>query len=321
MKMKELEITHNNKVTLISKVVLAGIIASSIGLASVHADTVNADTTQTSTTSIQAAPTGNIPSDYDYSYVGIPSWQEIDEEGAVAQQYNDALAAENANLAEVEAGEAPTHYSPITLSEPTTPTPETTNGNTLQPGDEMEVIDGVSYIITASGQKYKQASSLPTWGYFDYYKDEIQADQAAIANDKAEEAAYEQGSTAPTNVSYSGANQQANYSPTSQATAPSSSASPTSAASSTSPVANGASNTFGTAATSPKQSSALPDSSSSASPMTRFPQTGNKTNYGLTIIGVILAAVASGLTYVKVTGKKLFNNIFGNLHNLFTFSK
>lgn len=313
--MKELSINNNNNVTLISKIVLAGIIASSIGLASVHANTVHADTTTTTPTTSVQTPSSNVQSDYSYPYVGLPSWQEIDEEGALAQQYNNALTAENANLAEVEAGEAPTNYSPITLSEPTTPTPETTNGNTLQPGDEVEYIDGNSYIITPTGQEYKQASSLPTWGLFDTLQDQIQSDQAAIENDKAEEAAYEQSSSVqPTNVAYNtAANQGSSYSPTN----------PSTSTNTTNASINGSNSNPSNNSITPvsSQSSSAPKSSSSAYPMTIFPQTGNKLNYGLTTLGIILAAIASGLTYVKVTGKKVFGTIFGNLHKLFTFSK
>lgn len=329
--MKELSINENDKVPLICKIVLAGIIASSIGLASTHTNIVNADATTTATVT-DPSTNSEVQTDYNYPYVGLPSWQEIDEETELAQQYDKALEAENENLAEVEAGEAPTNYSPITLSEPTTPAPATTEESVLQPGDQNELINGYWYIVTPSGQQYRQAASLPTWGLFDTEKEEITDDQNAIAQDKAEEAAYEQSSGAQaTNTAYtSGSTTQASYSPTSQSTAPSQlSTNSTAPAQTTSSGATNANQATGStantgassSATSPSvattQSSTLPDSSSSAYPMTKFPQTGNKLSHGLTVLGIILAAIASRLTYVKVTGKKIFEN----LHNLFTFSK
>lgn len=316
--MKQLSLNNNNQVTLISKIVLAGAVATSIGLAG--ATTVHADTTAATTTTTETAPSANTQTDYDYPYVGLPSWQDIDQETNLAKQYDNALTAENENLAEVEDGEAPTHYSAITLSEPETPTPETSNGNTLQPGDELETIDGSSYIVTPSGQMYKAASSLPTWGLFDMAKDEIQADEAAIANDKAEEAAYEQGSTPKaSNVAYSSGASNTASTPASQSgtsTSPAaSSGTGTSSGTGSDTSSSGSATTpsqSGTSSTTPTttKSSSLPDSSKSAYPMTRFPQTGNKINYALSAVGIVLMAIASLLTYTKVTGKKLFHKFF-----------
>ncbi|MCH4009337.1 hypothetical protein [Companilactobacillus sp.] len=42
----------------------------------------------------------------------------------------------------------------------------------------------------------------------------------------------------------------------------------------------------------------------------KFPQTGNMVGTGLTILGLVIAAIASGISYVKATGKKLFGKLF-----------
>lgn len=270
---KEIRIntSNNEKVTLVTKIVLAGILASSFAVAGttevVHADTVSPSVSTSSASTSQKAPSIDVSkatSDYNYQYVGIPSWQEVDQEENRANEFNAALAAENANLAALKAGKSASEHVAITTPEPTTPTPEKGNYNVLQPGDVVVSTGGWDYIKAADGKLYRQADSLPTWGLLDSAKDEIAQDEAAIAKDKAAEAKYQHLAATPAKAS------KPSISPIHHATSP----------------------------------------VHSASSLKTYPQTGNKMNLGITILGVILAGIASGATYVKVTGKKIFGKLF-----------
>ncbi|MQS53446.1 hypothetical protein [Companilactobacillus mishanensis] len=64
----------------------------------------------------------------------------------------------------------------------------------------------------------------------------------------------------------------------------------------------------------PKKAAPVKTSLASKAPLAapsakRFPQTGNLISKGLSVVGIILAALTAGISYIKVTGKKIFGRL------------